>query len=63
MKQIRLKFPLRFDHFEIPIGTVIAVPIDVYFTAVSRGIAESAEPERAVVQAQEKRRYVPKRSL
>jgi hypothetical protein len=53
MKTIRLKYPLRFDHFEIPAGVLIQIPADLAHTAVQRGIATMAEPERAVVEPQE----------
>jgi len=55
MIQIRLVYPLRFDHFEIPVGTVIGVPAGIAMMAIQRGIAERAEPERAIVEPQETR--------
>lgn len=55
MITIRLKLPLRFDHFEIPAGTTIAVPADIARIAIARGIAEPAEREKAVVEPQETR--------
>lgn len=55
MTKIRLLLPLKFDHFELSVGTVIAVPTDVALVAVQRGIAEYAEPQTAVVEPQERR--------
>lgn len=55
MTTIRLLLPLRFDHFEIPAGTTIAVPADLARMAVQRGIGVRVEPERAVVEPQETR--------
>ena len=55
MTSIRLRFPLRFDHYEIPAGTVIEVPAELAHMAVMRGIAEFSEPQRAVVAPQETR--------
>lgn len=56
MISVRLIFPLRFDHFELPPGTVIGLPAELAHQAISRGIAEPAEPLRAVLQPQETRR-------
>lgn len=53
--KIRLAFPLRFQHFEIPAGTVIDIPADLARMAISRSIAEPAEYETAVIAPQETR--------
>ena len=55
MIPIRLILPLKFDHFEIPAGTVIAVPVDIAQSAVARGIGVRTEAERAVLEQQEVR--------
>jgi len=47
MTAIRLICPLRFDHYEIPGGTLISVPPDIAHRAVMQGIAEMAEPEKS----------------
>ena len=62
MVSIRLLLPLRFDHFEIPAGTVIAVPAGLAGMAVQRRVAEMVEPERAVVEPQETRVQRPQPS-
>lgn len=55
MTQIRLIRSLSFHHFEIPAGTVIAVPADVAQRAVQREIAQYAEPQHAVIEPRETR--------
>jgi hypothetical protein len=61
MIAIRLICPLRFDHFEMPGGTLVMVPPDVARRAVMQGIAVMAEPERAVVEPKETRVNRPRR--
>ena len=60
MIQIRIRCPFRFDHCEIPAGTVIAVPAAIAQDFCRRGIAVIAEPERAVVEVPEVRAEVTK---
>lgn len=55
MIMVRFFHPLRYDHFDIPAGTIIAVPAGIAHTAIQRGIAEMAEPEKAIVEPQETR--------
>lgn len=55
MISIRLMFPLGYHHFEIPAGTIIAVPAGIANMAVQRGIAEFVGPQHAVVEPQETR--------
>lgn len=55
MITIRLVFALKFDHFDIPAGTIISVPAEIARVAIQRGIGIMAEPERAVIEPQEKR--------
>jgi hypothetical protein len=60
---VRLLMPLKFHHHELEAGLVIGLPPDKAHRLIQAGIAVMAEPERAVVEPQEKRRYIPKRSL
>jgi hypothetical protein len=55
MITVRLKVAFRFDHCEIPEGTVIAVPSGIAQMLILRGVAELASPEHAVVQPDETR--------
>lgn len=52
---IRLKVSFHFDHCELPAGMVITVPAEKAQELVSRGVAELAEPQHAVVQPEETR--------
>ena len=68
MKSIRLNVPLKFDHFEVPKGTVLTFeyvplgnPQELTQQAVQRGIATMAEPERAVIEPQETRMRTKRR--
>ncbi len=67
MISIRLLLPLRYDHFEVPAGTVLkfeqvpaSTPQELTQQAIARGIAERAEPEHAVLESQERRTRRPK---
>lgn len=55
MIAIRLQVPLKFDHCELPAGMIIQVPAEKAREFIQRGIAERAEPERAVIEPQETR--------
>jgi hypothetical protein len=55
MIPIRLTISFKRDHLEIPAGMVIAVPAEKAHELVSRGVAEHAEPQHAVVEPQETR--------
>jgi hypothetical protein len=55
MKLIRLKVSFTFDHCEIPAGTNISIPAGIAFDLINRGVAEMAEPEKAVIEPQENR--------
>ena len=55
MISIRLLYPLRFDHAEIPEGETIGVSAQIAHDFVNRKIAILAAPEHAVVEPQETR--------
>lgn len=59
--QIRLKVSFHFDHCELPAGMVITVPAEKAHELVSRGVAELAEPQHAVLQPEETRTLRRKR--
>jgi hypothetical protein len=60
---VRLLMPLKFHHHELEAGLVIGLPPDRAHRLIQAGIAEMAEPERAVVQPQEKRIYGHKKNV
>lgn len=54
---VKLKVSFHFDHCELPAGMVLTVPAEKAQELVSRGVAELAEPQHAVVQPEETRAY------
>lgn len=55
MINIRLLYPLRFDHIELSSYEVIGVRVEIADEFVRLGIAEYAEPQKAVVAPEETR--------
>jgi len=55
MVSIRLLLPLRYDHISLGAGTIIALSREDAQKLIATGIAEMAEPERAVIEPQETR--------
>jgi hypothetical protein len=61
MTSVKLNYAFKFDHAEIPAGTVISVPAGMARDFIGRGIALPIEPERAVLEPEETRTASEKR--
>jgi hypothetical protein len=55
MIKILLNRSFTFDHCELPAGMVIAVPAEKARELIQRGVAQTVEPERAVIEPRETR--------
>lgn len=53
--RIRLFETFKFDHCEFPTGMVLDVPAGKALELIHRGVAEVAEPIKAVIEPQETR--------
>jgi hypothetical protein len=53
--QIRLLETFKYDHCEFPTGIVIDVPAGKALELIHRGVAEMAEPIKAIVEPEETR--------
>ena len=59
MINIRLKQTFRFDHIELSEGETIGVRDDLAHQLVRLGVAEYAEPQRAIITPEELRTAAP----